>query len=222
MEGFVIEFQLSTLDLNAIMVSHDLTPADTNSAARTLLAPRLHRLTAVTGRPERFTWAELDAIYKIVLTFSATNRHKSGLANLVQPMDELLDRLGPVLDAHATPGIIAHDYFNASDDPGAFEADEIGRQAVTVAYAWEHMCDCPMWRWSAEGASYGMEEWFSVGLDRSARDPNVYFLENSSGTSSKEVPADHRIYVQRRDMPADHVFPVGARRRAYQRMTGRF
>ncbi len=64
--------------------------------------------------------------------------------------------------------MIPHVYIKASEDPGAYEADLIDRQAVSVQFAWDHLCDEPLYLFSEPRASAGMDPWIMVtGLDRS-------------------------------------------------------
>jgi hypothetical protein len=91
--------------------------------------------------------------------------------------------------------MIPHIYVNASDDPGAYAADQCGLQAVTVAFAYEHLCNRPLWMFNAEAKSYGLDPWIIVqGCDRSISGKE-YYVEHGA-TGSKTMPPDGRIYVQ--------------------------
>ena len=103
-------------------------------------------------------------------------------------------------------GIIEHTYVKASDDVSAWDADQCNRQAVTVAFAYEFLCDEPLWRHSQVAAEYGMDPW---SLIDSVDKPNdgryeVWF----TGTKSKVVEADFRLFAQR-DTLRSHGFNAG-------------
>jgi hypothetical protein len=95
--------------------------------------------------------------------------------------------------------MIPHCYIDASDDPAAYAADQANRQAVTIAYAYEHLCDETVWVFNAEAEEMGLEPWRMVsGVDRRT-DGSAYIVQWGS-TAEKEVPADFRVYAQRRDL----------------------
>ena len=49
--------------------------------------------------------------------------------------------LYPYLNREYPAGVIEHKYVDASDDIGAYQADQCNRQAVTAQWAWDNLCD---------------------------------------------------------------------------------
>lgn len=95
-------------------------------------------------------------------------------------------------------GLVVHSYVNASDDPGAYDADLCDRQAVTVAWAYENLCDEALWLWHDTQGS-GLDPWrFGSGMDRSTSG-TCYFFEIGNSASVTLQPGD-RVYAQRRDL----------------------
>lgn len=96
-----------------------------------------------------------------------------------------------------TPGIVQHPTFTgsgaapASRYPAMWDAEQCKRQAVTVAFAYEHLCDEPVWLWSDEMSECGMDPWVQVGgIDRSTRDENEFFLDYGRTGTRRALGSD--------------------------------
>jgi hypothetical protein len=98
--------------------------------------------------------------------------------------------------------MIPHIYVNASEDPAASDADtcSVPRQAVTMAFAWDHLVDQTMWVWLE--SQQDMDPWLEItGMDKLVRPDekgNAFIIE--WGTGSKHVGPEFRLFVQRRDL----------------------
>ena len=107
-------------------------------------------------------------------------------------------------------GILAHTYFNASDDPAAHDADVCNRQAVTVEWAYDNWCDRVLWMWR-DSLMSGDDPWIEViSLDKLVKpdeNGNVFIVEWSV-TKDKLVKPDFRLFVQRHDLEREG-FPTG-------------
>jgi hypothetical protein len=63
--------------------------------------------------------------------------------------------------------MVPHSYLNASDAPDQYDADMCGRQAVTPEFAWEHLCDEPLYLYSKKAGEMGTDPWIIVtGMDK--------------------------------------------------------
>lgn len=65
--------------------------------------------------------------------------------------------------------MIPHRYINASDDLAQYEADQIGRQEVTLDWFIENGIenDIALWAWvSDEAAKFGLDPWRLIELDQ--------------------------------------------------------
>ena len=92
--------------------------------------------------------------------------------------------------------MVPHTYRDASEDPAAYEADQIDRQGVTVAFAYEHLVDEPMYLWNVRAWESGMDPWISVsGLDREVGDGK--FIVEYGSTGEKVVEGPFRVFAQR-------------------------
>ena len=86
--------------------------------------------------------------------------------------------------------MIVHQYKNASDNLAQYEADQIGRQEVTVDWYLDNMIDACVFRWmDDEAQEMGMDPWrFYMDLPIEPEDVK---------------DRGWRLFVQRKDMPAD-------------------
>jgi len=97
--------------------------------------------------------------------------------------------------------MIEHRYFNASEDPGAFAADLCNRQAVTAAFAFDKLCDQPLYLFSEEADEYGLDPWAMVqGMDRDTSTGE--YIVDLGLTAQTRLPADGRLYAQRSTLKA--------------------
>jgi len=83
-----------------------------------------------------------------------------------------------------------HEYLNASDNLAQYEADQIGRQEVTVGWYFDHMCDEAVFRWTSdEEAEMGLDPWrYYADLPIEPEDA---------------IARGWRLFVQRKDMPEE-------------------
>jgi hypothetical protein len=99
--------------------------------------------------------------------------------------------------------MIPHTYRNASEDPGAYDADTCPqpRQAVTAGFAWDHLIDETLWLWVSNES--GLDPWLMItGMDklvRPDRSGNVFIVEWGR-TGEQKVPSDFRLFAQRIDL----------------------
>lgn len=86
--------------------------------------------------------------------------------------------------------MIEHKYTKASDNIAQFEADQIGRQEVTVDWYLDNMIDAAVFRWVGdEDAQMGLDPWrYYADLPIEPEDA---------------IERGWRLFVQRRDMPED-------------------
>ena len=109
----------------------------------------------------------------------------------------------PIVD-----GIIQHQYVDASDDPGAYAADQCGRQAVTAAWAYEHLVDETLYVYLTDDAhgEGGLDPWLTIdgGMDK-LTDQETYVL----------------CYGRTGEMKVDPKFRVFASSKAVVRAIGR-
>lgn len=105
-------------------------------------------------------------------------------------------------------GIVPHYYVNANDNPGAYAADQCGRQAVTVRFACESLTDLPVWFYSKDADDMGMEPWVELqGVGQYVRDAqgnltNDSFYIEYGRVGEKRVPGNFIIYAQRNQILA--------------------
>lgn len=92
--------------------------------------------------------------------------------------------------------MIKHTYVNASDDPGAYAADQCNRQAVTAQFAWDNLCDKPIWLYSQEAADMGLDPWtLCNGMDREI--PSGMLILEYGRTGERRLKPEDRVYAQR-------------------------
>jgi hypothetical protein len=67
--------------------------------------------------------------------------------------------------AYPSQGILPHKYVSASDDIAAYAADQCGRQAVTVEWAYEHLVDETLYVYMPDSMT---DPWLTIdaGVDR--------------------------------------------------------
>lgn len=108
--------------------------------------------------------------------------------------------------------MITLDYFDPSDDIALFEADEIDRVAVTAQFLHESMdADVASWIFYPEAHDLGLDPWREItGMDKLIRGPHEghYVLEFSGG-SDLTVHPEHRVFVQRRNLPEGTEIEIG-------------
>jgi hypothetical protein len=121
------------------------------------------------------------------------------------------------LDIQKAAVILPHDYFNATDDLAAYEADRIKRQAVTVAYAVLKM-DGAQSMWMYVGGSE--EPWIEIDAIDYLTAQNRFAIEYGKA-GEKIVEGDFRIFVSRKDFPEGTEFPVGPRKQSLLNLTKR-
>lgn len=112
-----------------------------------------------------------------------------------------------------TSGIVTHQYLDASDNLAQYAADSCLRQAVTAAFAYEHLVDENVYLFSAEADALGLEPWTLLqGMDKSSRDePKPYFLEYGRA-GSLPVAADFQVFVSLKTLARlGHVLPPASR-----------
>lgn len=111
----------------------------------------------------------------------------------------LTRHLADLFGAICLSGVIPHTYIDCSEDPGAYAADLINRQAVTVEFAHEHLCDEPVWLFSETKADMGLDPWtLLAGIDKRT-DGTAYFVEWGI-IDAMEVPPGFRVYAQRKTL----------------------
>lgn len=93
-------------------------------------------------------------------------------------------------------GLIPHTYKLASDDIGFWEADRCNRQAVTAAFAYEHLCDQPVYLFNAEAAKMGLDPWTLLSGMDCLTDGTKYIAEFGS-TGERLLDPKDRVYAQR-------------------------
>jgi hypothetical protein len=92
--------------------------------------------------------------------------------------------------------MIPHTYKFASQDPAAWDADQCDRQAVTVEWAYEHLCDEPLWHYRQESADCGFDPWRLIdGIDKFTSG-NEYELCGAADWF-KRVGPKFRVFAQR-------------------------
>lgn len=86
--------------------------------------------------------------------------------------------------------MVPHNYTNASDNLAQYEADQIGRQEVTVDWYLDNMIDEPIFRWTSDcDANCGLDPW-------------RYYMDLPIEPEDVKERG-WRLFVQRSDMPAD-------------------
>ena len=105
-------------------------------------------------------------------------------------------------------GIVAHPNFNwqngpavnADNHPDFWDAEQCGRQAVTVAWYHEHGVDKPAYYWNRYAYETGMDPWQSIdGVD-----PYIHSdVSDIWFESGRNITVDNtsHIFVQKRDFP---------------------
>lgn len=97
-------------------------------------------------------------------------------------------------------GILQHKYVNASDDIAAYKADQCGRQAVSVEWAYRNLVDCTLYVFRTANHELGLEPWLTIdaGVDRNLIG-NEYILCYGS-VGEKIVPPNFRIFASKKDV----------------------
>lgn len=76
-------------------------------------------------------------------------------------------------------GVLLHNYVNASDDIGAYQADQCNRQAVTAEWAFEHLVDETLYVYRTDDAhgESGFDPWLTIdgGMDK-LKDNGMFVL----------------------------------------------
>jgi hypothetical protein len=97
--------------------------------------------------------------------------------------------------------MIPHKYVNASDAPGQYAADLIGRQAVTIAWYLANMPGKPAWVYSEEADNFGCDPWMEIeGVDCDLLGA-IHTIELVGKLDEYHVRASREIFVQRCDLP---------------------
>lgn len=92
-------------------------------------------------------------------------------------------------------GILEHKYVDASDDPAVYSADQCKRQAVTVEWAYEHLCDVTLYVWT--GAE--TDPWLTIeGVDKLIKGSyeGDYILEHGR-IGEMTVDGSFRVFASR-------------------------
>jgi hypothetical protein len=93
--------------------------------------------------------------------------------------------------------MIPHTYLNASDDPEAWDADRVNRQAVTVEFAYAHLCDEPLWlHVGVEAVDMGLDPWRLIDSVDQLRDGG-FDIWRAGAANPRRVPAGFRLFAQR-------------------------
>ncbi len=96
-------------------------------------------------------------------------------------------------------GILLHKYINASDDPAAYDAEQAKRQGVTVAFAYEHLCDEALWIHNSK-VFEGCDPWIEItSIDKLIKpddNGNEYILQFGR-TGELKVSSLYRVFAQR-------------------------
>lgn len=122
-------------------------------------------------------------------------------------------------------GILAHDYFDARDDIAAYYADECKRQAVSVAFAMEHLVDMTLWIFREDRIE--TDPWQEiVGIDKLIRgDDSGKYVLMTGRTGERMVEPAFRVFAQLRDLervvPTGFVMPRGPKSEHRERVFGR-
>jgi hypothetical protein len=97
-------------------------------------------------------------------------------------------------------GVIKHTYVDASDDPGAYAADQCGRQAVTAEWAFENLVDETLYIYLTDDAhgDCGLDPWITIdaGMDY-IHSSRTYVLCYGS-TGEIIVDPKFRVYASKR------------------------
>lgn len=97
----------------------------------------------------------------------------------------------------AIPGVINHQFINASDAPGQYEAEQCNRQAVTAQWLFDHP-DVVGHFFLADDADLGLDPWRVIEGCDALRDGSKIILEYGR-TGDKHVDPDFVVYVSRRE-----------------------
>ncbi len=128
----------------------------------------------------------------------ADKRYENGFAEYSKH-DPTADRQVVAVSVTAESGVLRHSYVNASDDIAAYCADQCGRQAVTVEFAFEKMdADETFYLFSYDNNDAGLDPWITIdgGIDPTGV-PKKYVLCHGR-TGEFEVQNDTRIFADRK------------------------
>ncbi len=96
--------------------------------------------------------------------------------------------------------IIPHNYINASEQPGQYDADQCGRQAVTAQWLYEHP-DVFAFIYREENNDMCLDPWLVItGVDKNVGNEDIWLDYNSRGEML--VGPDYQVFVSKKDAAA--------------------
>jgi hypothetical protein len=92
-------------------------------------------------------------------------------------------------------GILPHKYVNASDDPGAYAADQCGRQAVTIEWAFAHLMDETLYVYRNDSMT---DPWLTIdgGVDQNLMTGKYILCYGRTG--ELPVPKGSRVFASKK------------------------
>lgn len=101
----------------------------------------------------------------------------------------------------SSPGVVNHDFVDASKSGGQYTAEEANRQAVTARWLFEHP-DVHGYLYAAGDTEGGLDPWRQIeGVDAS-RDSTRYFIQWGR-TGEKEVDENFVVFAPRKEVEAE-------------------